>query len=52
MSSSPFDDDVSLASRAAWLHYAGGLTQGEVAARLNIPAMKAHRLLRAPAAMA
>jgi DNA-binding transcriptional regulator LsrR (DeoR family) len=43
--SSPFDDDVSLASRAAWLHYAGGLTQGEVATRLNIPAMKAHRLI-------
>jgi DNA-binding transcriptional regulator LsrR (DeoR family) len=45
MSTSQFDDDVSLASRAAWLHYAGGLTQGEVAARLNIPAMKAHRLI-------
>ena len=42
---SPFEDDASLASRAAWLHYAGGLTQGEVAARLNIPAMKAHRLI-------
>ena len=42
---SPFDDDVSLASRAAWLHYAGGLTQGEIAARLNIPAIKAHRLI-------
>ena len=42
---SPFEDDVSLASRAAWLHYAGGLTQGEVAARLNVPAMKAHRLI-------
>jgi DNA-binding transcriptional regulator LsrR (DeoR family) len=41
----PFDDDVSLASRAAWLHYAGGLTQGEIAARLNIPAIKAHRLI-------
>jgi DNA-binding transcriptional regulator LsrR (DeoR family) len=41
----PFDDDASLASRAAWLHYAGGLTQGEVATRLNIPAMKAHRLI-------
>jgi len=45
MSSPPFDDDASLASRAAWLHYAGGLTQGEVAERLNIPAMKAHRLI-------
>ena len=45
MSSSLLDDEVSLASRAAWLHYAGGLTQGEVAARLNIPAIKAHRLI-------
>jgi DNA-binding transcriptional regulator LsrR (DeoR family) len=42
---SPFDDDASLASRAAWLHYAGGLTQGEIASRLNIPAIKAHRLI-------
>jgi DNA-binding transcriptional regulator LsrR (DeoR family) len=42
---SPFEEDASLVSRAAWLHYAGGLTQGEVAARLNIPAMKAHRLI-------
>ncbi len=41
----PSDDDASLASRAAWLHYAGGLTQGEVATRLNIPAIKAHRLI-------
>ncbi len=45
LSSSLLDDEVSLASRAAWLHYAGGLTQGEVAARLNIPAIKAHRLI-------
>lgn len=39
------NDDASLASRAAWLHYAGGLTQGEIASRLNIPAIKAHRLI-------
>ena len=31
---SSFEDDASLASRAAWLHYAGGLTQGEVAAQV------------------
>lgn len=42
---SPDNDDASLASRAAWLHYAGGLTQGEIASRLNIPAIKAHRLI-------
>ena len=39
------DDDSSLATRAAWLHYAGGLTQGEVATRLNVSAIKAHRLI-------
>ncbi|TIQ54003.1 MAG: sugar-binding transcriptional regulator, partial [Mesorhizobium sp.] len=25
------DDETSMATRAAWLHYAGGLTQSEVA---------------------
>lgn len=39
------DDDASLAIRAAWLHYAGGLTQVEVAARLGVSAVKAHRLV-------
>lgn len=39
------DEEASLASRAAWLHYAGGLTQGEVATRLNLTAIKAHRLI-------
>lgn len=34
-----------LAIRAAWLHYAGGLTQAEVAARLNISTVKANRLV-------
>ncbi|NAZ36367.1 sugar-binding transcriptional regulator [Rubellimicrobium sp. CFH 75288] len=38
-------DDESLAIRAAWLHYAGGLTQTEVAARLGVSAVKAHRLV-------
>ena len=37
--------DDSLAVRAAWLHYVGGLTQAEVAARLGIPNVKAHRLI-------
>ena len=40
-----FDDETSLATRAAWLHYAGGLTQGEVATRLGLTAIKAHRLI-------
>src|SRR6187200_1568900 len=40
-----FDDDSSLAARAAWLHFAGGKTQSEVADRLNIPSTKAHRLI-------
>lgn len=38
-------DEASLATRAAWLHFAGGLTQGEVAARLNVQSTKAHRLI-------
>jgi DNA-binding transcriptional regulator LsrR (DeoR family) len=42
---SRFDDDSSLAARAAWLHFAGGKTQSEVADRLNIPSTKAHRLI-------
>lgn len=40
-----FDDEESLATRAAWFHFVGGLTQGEVANRLNIPSVKAHRLI-------
>ncbi|OXT02988.1 DNA-binding transcriptional regulator [Notoacmeibacter marinus] len=35
----------SLAIRAAWLHYAGGLTQAEVAKKLRVPGVKAHRLI-------
>ncbi|PHP65877.1 DNA-binding transcriptional regulator [Zhengella mangrovi] len=34
-----------MAARAAWLHYAGGLTQAEVAKRLGVTSMKAHRLI-------
>jgi DNA-binding transcriptional regulator LsrR (DeoR family) len=39
------DGDDSLAVRAAWLHYAAGLTQSEVANRLGITSVKAHRLI-------
>ncbi|MEZ2128225.1 MULTISPECIES: sugar-binding transcriptional regulator [unclassified Sinorhizobium] len=39
------DADDTLAVRAAWLHYAGGLTQSEVAKRLGLPSVKAHRLI-------
>lgn len=39
------DDDLSLATRAAWLHYGGRLSQAEVAKRLGITKIKAHRLI-------
>lgn len=39
--------ESSLAIRAAWLHYAGGLTQAEVAGRLGVSSTKAHRLIAA-----
>jgi DNA-binding transcriptional regulator LsrR (DeoR family) len=39
------DSESSLAVRAVWLHYAGGLTQAAVAERLGIPSVKAHRLI-------
>ncbi len=38
-------DEGGLAVRAAWLHYAAGMTQAEVAARLGVPNIKAHRLI-------
>lgn len=41
----PTNPEVSLAIRAVWLHYAGGLTQAAVAERLGIPSVKAHRLI-------
>ncbi|WP_265500383.1 sugar-binding transcriptional regulator [Paracoccus beibuensis] len=41
----PEDPEQSLAIRAAWLHYAGGLTQAAVAKRLGLPSVKAHRLI-------
>lgn len=39
------EDEMSLAARAAWLHHVGRLTQSEVATRLNVPTVKAHRLI-------
>lgn len=39
------DDDASMAARAAWMYYAGGLTQSEVARRLGLTSLKAHRLI-------
>jgi DNA-binding transcriptional regulator LsrR (DeoR family) len=41
----PADDETALAARAAWLHFAGGKTQGEVAELLGIQSTKAHRLI-------
>lgn len=41
----PTDANDSLAIRAVWLHYAGGLTQTEVARRLGVPSVKAHRMI-------
>ncbi|MEM7047510.1 MAG: sugar-binding transcriptional regulator [Pseudomonadota bacterium] len=39
------EDDTSMVTRAAWLHYAGGLTQSQVAKRLGLTSLKAHRLI-------
>ena len=39
------DGEASLATRAAWLYFAAGMTQSEVASRLNIQSTKAHRLI-------
>lgn len=44
-SSSQADADESLALRAAWLHYVGGLTQADVAKRLGLPSLKTHRMI-------
>ncbi|MEM6548337.1 MAG: sugar-binding transcriptional regulator [Pseudomonadota bacterium] len=38
-------NDADLLARAAWLHFVGGLTQGEVARRLDVSATRAHRLI-------
>ncbi len=37
--------DHSLSTRAAWLSYIGGYTQGEIAKRLNVSTTKVHRLI-------
>lgn len=37
--------DADLAARAAWLHFVGGLTQSDVAKRLNVPVTRAHRYI-------
>jgi DNA-binding transcriptional regulator LsrR (DeoR family) len=39
------DGEAALAARAAWLHFVGGRTQGEVADLLSVPNTKAHRLI-------
>lgn len=39
------DMQDSLSIRAAWLHYAAGMTQAEVAERLGVTKVKAHRLI-------
>ena len=41
----PNSEDYDLCVRAAWLHYGAGLTQAEVAKRLGVPSLKAHRLI-------
>lgn len=39
----PLEGD--LVARAAWLHFVGGLTQSEVAKRLDVPPTRAHRYI-------
>jgi len=39
------DGDLDLATRAAWLSYIGGYTQGDIARRLDVSRAKAHRLI-------
>jgi DNA-binding transcriptional regulator LsrR (DeoR family) len=38
-------DEASLAVRAAWFHYVGGLKQSDVADKLGVTSIKAHRLI-------
>ncbi len=38
-------DTDNMAVRAAWLHYTGGYTQTEVAKKLGVSSLKAHRLI-------
>jgi len=39
-------EQLDLATRAAWLSYIGGYTQSEVAKRLQVSPVKAHRLIQ------
>jgi DNA-binding transcriptional regulator LsrR (DeoR family) len=39
------DGEAALAARAAWLYYAGSLTQAQIAERLGVAPAKAHRLI-------
>lgn len=39
------DEDLALATRAAWLYHAGALTQSEVAVKLGVTSVRAHRLI-------
>lgn len=39
------NEQLNLATKAAWLSYVGGYTQSEVAKRLNVSSAKAHRLI-------
>ncbi|TCQ11609.1 DNA-binding transcriptional regulator LsrR (DeoR family) [Rhizobium sp. PP-F2F-G36] len=41
----PIDPEESLATRAAWLHYVGGMTQAAVAKMLGLPSVKTHRMI-------
>ena len=45
VTSPPGDPDDDLCARAAWLYYGAGMTQGDVARRLSIASVKAHRLI-------
>ena len=38
-------DDADIATRAAWPHYAGGMTQSAIAERFGIPVTRAHRMI-------
>lgn len=39
------DQETSLAARAAWLYFSGGLTQADIGKRLGVTSTKAHRLV-------
>ena len=41
----PVNDNLEMATRAAWLSYVGGYTQSQVAKKLQVSTAKAHRLI-------